>query len=698
MPIQVSIKGNNETDEYQDAIILKKIFENDLRDVSQDGKVLIICNATLFGQETKDVDLIVIGNFEKYQQKITTKAKTSNKEELDLKERLVFIKDFCFVIEIKWQDAENIQLNGINLLVKYNNKFNYKFSDVTTQSEKQKYSLYNFFRDRTKLSPFICNFIWLRNVSWESIKDLLSHNECIYNKHNYLPSSFSLNYLFQLACVQSIPYTPIDNNTGMPKNYATFSSIKRNENFDYQEMQTIFDLFEKVRKGTGELTRKKIEIITSKILDQQQYALAIGEKLVVISGRAGTGKTIKILRVSCDLAIQKGARCLILTYNHALVSDIKRILALAKMPDGMEDYTVNISTLHKFFYELLIGFGIVKNENNPEIEVKVIPDYFEKYKSYLKELHEYIISGLIEKNDIQELMRNKHDQVGWDFILIDEAQDWDPLEKAIILTIFGKEKLIVADGIDQLTRTQKKCNWTEGLKPDIDFIKTSSRKGLRQKTNLVSFVNKYANRLNINWELQPKEELIGGKVIISTKDYNNELHKELFDLCIKNGNSAYEMMFLVPPSLVDKKKIVDNYGKEKVERSFKLLNEFKQKGINIWDGTSTELRTQYAVDLNQHRVLQYESCRGLEGWTVVCLWLDEFVKYKMETFVEEETNELALETIEEKRNRFVYLWSLIPLTRAIDTVVISLKNKDSFISKLLYDLYKSNSDFVQWIE
>ena len=147
MSIKISIKGNEETNEYQDAVALKNIFENDLKNISQDGKILIINNATLFGQEIKDVDLIVIGNFEKYALKIKTKARTSNNEELELQERLLFINDFCFVIETKRHRAEDVQLNGVNLLVKYNDKL----SDVTTQSEKQKYSLYNFFKDRTNL-------------------------------------------------------------------------------------------------------------------------------------------------------------------------------------------------------------------------------------------------------------------------------------------------------------------------------------------------------------------------------------------------------------------------------------------------------------------------------------------------------------------------------------------------------------------
>ena len=122
-------------------------------------------------------------------------------------------------------------------------------------------------------------------------------------------------------------------------------------------------------------------------------------------------------------------------------------------------------------------------------------------------------------------------------------------------------------------------------------------------------------------------------------------------------------------------------------------------GINVWDGTSTDLRTQYVVDLNEHRLLQYESCRGLEGWTVINLDFDKFIDYKMQTFEEEKnTNELALESLEEKRRRFVYLWALIPLTRAIDSLVITLNNSNGFIGKVLKEVYEENPDFIEWIE
>jgi hypothetical protein len=42
------------------------------------------------------------------------------------------------------------------------------------------------------------------------------------------------------------------------------------------------------------------------------------------------------------------------------------------------------------------------------------------------------------------------------------------------------------------------------------------------------------------------------------------------------------------------------------------------------------------------------------------------------------------------------MWSLIPLTRAIDTLVITIKDKNSDIAKKLYEFHKENSEFIEW--
>lgn len=267
----------------------------------------------------------------------------------------------------------------------------------------------------------------------------------------------------------------------------------------------------------------------------------------------------------------------------------------------------------------------------------------------------------------------------------------------MIFKLFTYKKILITDGIDQLVRNQSHCNWTRGLRANFDFhLKPPERKSLRQKVNLVKFVNSFANEIGINWNIEPKEELTGGKVIVSVKPYNTELHNKEFGYCKESGNSPYEMMFLVPPSLVERIRTEDG---QKISRYFKDKDKFSQMGIPIWDGTNTDLRTQYVVNLEEHRVLQYDSCRGLEGWTVVCLDLDDFIKYKGETYEENRIDgELTLETEEEKMKRFVYLWALIPLTRAIDTLIITVKNKNSEIGSKLYNIYTKYPDFVDWIE
>ena len=98
MSVKIIIKGNNDTNEYKYALRLKDIFETDLHSTKTSGEILIICNATLFGQEVKDIDLIVLCNLNYCSLSVKTKVKTSNKKELEEETRSVYINNFCFVI------------------------------------------------------------------------------------------------------------------------------------------------------------------------------------------------------------------------------------------------------------------------------------------------------------------------------------------------------------------------------------------------------------------------------------------------------------------------------------------------------------------------------------------------------------------------------------------------------------------------
>jgi len=307
----------------------------------------------------------------------------------------------------------------------------------------------------------------------------------------------------------------------------------------------------------------------------------------------------------------------------------------------------------------------------------------------MAELLEFLDAKLIDEKDIQELMKKEHETVGWDYILIDEAQDWNDVEKKVLFKIFGQEKIVVADGVDQFIRGSLKQNWTRGIHQN-NFHKKTETKGLRQKYNLVNFVNCFAKVFGLNWEVTPDEKLHGGRIIISTKPYNAELHKRILADCIADKNSAYDMLILAPPQLVDRS------NPDKIH--FKEYEEYRKQGIKLYDGTNNTIRTQYPTNLDLCRLFQYDSCRGLEGWTAVCLDFDQLFKYKMDTYVDSANYELALETPVERANRFVTLWALMPLTRAIDTLVITLSDSNSEITRRLKEVGQTMSDVIEWIE
>lgn len=689
MAISVTLTGQDGTDEFKAGIDLKKMLMSEIPD-SIEGEILISTNVTLFGQEVKDIDIVVIGKFgHGFKQFL----KFRPKNDTEYINKNVYFTNFCFTVEVKKHFASDVQISPMNnVLVSYHNKKH----DVTYQSEKQKYSLHRYFKNVEPVNSdvFVTNFIWLRNVDTKELNKLKNPSE-----HNILPKEFKLTWLLMLLLSQKKPY--LNDYSNEKNSYYAFQCWK-NASIDFQHFRKALDLFETVKKNVGNISRSHFERISKRILKEQKYAEAIldnsekGGKFVIIQGKAGTGKTVKLLNIACDLCMNYGYRCLILTYNFTLVADIRRTLTLAHVPDGVGRESVRIMTLFKFFIDLFEAFGIYTDDNSLDDAT-----FFANYPKYCKELSEFIKNNKQPNEDIESIMQVNHQLVSWDYIMIDEAQDWNPDEVEILYSIFGPSKIVISQAPDQKVRESNNPHW---VKPKWrihrEYEQTNERKSFRQKLNLVTFVNQFAERFNLSWELEPNPEFHGGRIII-TSAYTVELHKDLYKDCLDSGNKAYEMLFLVPPSLIEndgEKEITLKNGSTKTVklRHCKLVDQF-QGQLNFWDGTNKELRKDYPISIDQHRLIQYESCRGLEGWTVVCFEIDELVRYLESKYKEENSqNELALESPEERKNRYIYMWSLIPLTRAIDTLVITLKNPNSNIAEQLFKLYENNRSFIEW--
>lgn len=656
MSVLVRVFGAKpESDEYQCALVLKKKFE-EYFPPEVIGEIFIQANATLFGQTVKDVDVIMMGTLQNYSSAFNYVDTSNNVTTGDVQ-----INSFCTVIEVKSHGTQGVLRQGTEFFVRYGRARH----SVTSQSNDQKIAAKNFFEQTTNYSPFITNLIWFTGMTENDLNELLKIDE------NPMPTNafandFSVESLMQLLVWQKKP--------SLYKGQYVFDS--RYNNCSPGSLHKQFQLFGKEKNNMGELSRKRIEQITCKSIGSLNIDTD-KEQMSILRGRAGTGKTVGLIQTAIRLVDEQNLRVIILTYNKALVSDIRRLFALAELPDMFQEQCVSINTMHSFFYQI-ISKGIYDGNLDGEAFIK-------DYQEYLGELLDFLNSDGDSITVIKDILCSDY-RLNWDYCLIDEAQDWLQIERDLILLIFGYDHLIVADGGQQFVRSTGICDWNVAPKRNSMKLKYC----LRQKDNIIKFINHYTSeyRKNEN-KILSSGKMPGGKIIIcSDMDKFWSISKETVDDLKSTGNIMYDMLLLTSTNLV-----------EKNPRKFKLTNEFEKHNIFLWDGTNELVRSDYSISGDDARVLQYDSARGLEAWTVVCLEYDTFIEEKMSHYKETNSTEsmLILESSEEKRIKFMLNWALIPFTRAIDTLIITLKDKSSQTGAVLKQIADENPDYITFI-
>lgn len=662
--------------EYQCAKHLKEIIENYFsKDSNQkiNGDISIFHNVQIPTQKIRDIDIVVIGVLEKYSIDVDVPKqfliKRDNKRNLDKFKKNIKVKNICLTIEIK--EHNKIITDGFEAI---RVEIREHLHDVTDQSEKQKYALKNYLEShlgKKHYTVYPCNIIWFPNLAFDNTKFLETKNDdgniLLYN---LIANQFDFEDVIHICAAQ--------------QRGRDVENIKA-KNFSNPNFNPMFKLKEIINKKEiyGNLTREKLELITKKLIKDQDYGKNIGKKVTIISGKPGTGKTIKLLRLAIDLYKNHDKSILILTYNKMLVSDISRTLYLAS--DFGEYEQVKTKTIHKFFYDLMTGVNL---------KDFTFRNFITDYDNHLDNLYEYLKTKTLTVKDIlNEEMKSNNQLISWDHIMIDEAQDCNERERDLLNLIFGKENIIISQSKSQLVRTSKLCNWKAGLLQN-EYSQTNEKRGLRQKLNLANFVNQYAKAEKLNWSLDLPFKLPGGKVIITENDYfkKSNLHNSLIKKLKDDGNDEVDLLFLYG----------DNNYKKDANKIEQIRKNLKDLETPYWDGSLDPFhRGDIYPNKSQIRYVPYNVCRGLEGWIVVCHHLDDYLlsQYKKEenTFVSQDLEINMFDTEEEVFRRYIYNKAIIPFTRAIDTLVITLKNKDSRISTALKEIYNDNVNSIEWI-
>ncbi len=631
--------------EQQAAELLGQLACNYDPEIAQSSQIVleIFPSVQCFGQKTQDVDMLVF--YADYRPTARIFHINSGK----------IVHSFCATIEIKGHSPEDVIFDGPKCSVLYNNQRH----DVTAQSEKQKYSVKEYIkRNLGTKAPWISNLIWLTRVHSATIPAIDS---------NILGMDLSWTQFMETVALLS------DNGRDGP--LETFSSRRW--------MSQVSAIFSK-RIQESKIDRKRLEAVTKRVLDRtkQQYADKLGKQLLIFKGRGGTGKTVRLIRMAYQAYEEMGLRILLLTYNKALVADIRRLFALLGVKEAIGEGSISIKTIHSFMYEWLLALKVIEPSKD---------DFLKNYEEHKAKAIDLLNAEALPSRELEDARAKASRDLEWDLILIDESQDWPASERDLIYLLYGHRKVVIADGVDQFVRGVTRIDWTEGL-PKSEYQIVPLTKSLRLKASLCQTVSHFAAQIEFSdWRLEPEPATYGGKVIVVLGNgLSPEFHNRLFATAQADGNRPIDMLYCVPPTWV--KKLED-------PRESIVARALKSWGKEVWDAVDPSLRNESPTSLDQYRIVQYESCRGLEGWVVVCFGLDEFFDYKKSNA---EISDAAKSDIffEEDAAALDYAkrWLMIPLTRAIDTLVIHLNDKSSYLTGVLKELHINYPQDIQWIE
>ena len=654
----IDIFGVKEGKEFEAAAHLREQILAVWPDLAQsaDDHLKIFVGLKLYGYRIEDIDLVVIGHFAK-PRSFDVEYKFYPRDGEPFIPRRAAIKNFILVIEAKSHDATGVKFDDKIVSVRYVRGGHTVWEPVTEKNRQQMFEFKHYLAEHGART-YVQDLIYFSG---------LRENDLPQRPHNYfgVDASFEriLNILGQVSA---------------PRHHRrdVMISFGTDEVFDAL-FSTGFPLLQTLEPTP--LDRRRMDRIV-KVALPETWLDDLGHKQVIIRGRGGVGKTVILLQMAYRAFDREHLRSLVLTYNRALVTDMRRTMALLGVPRSIESGGICIDTVHAFIGRLMHGLGIIQNYDH----------FLESYEEHKNVLLEYINSEAVSQADIDELISMNPTDFLWDTVFVDEGQDWPTNEIEILRAVYTPQRIAVADGVDQYVRNSV-ADWSTGISREYIQPHRLTR-CLRMKANLALFVIDYANALGLRgWDLEPNPDANGGRVLIVEGDLARQttIYDEVCADAAKLGNYPIDLLACVPPSLVNH---------EVAEVSSLPARVLVAADRKVWDATSMDVREHFPTDRDALRIVQYDSCRGLEGWTVINYAYDELWEYKYKQWLSTQRKQNDLfDTPEDQAKVYASRWSMIPITRAIDTLVINVSTESGPIKAALEKIQTQRSDFVSWI-
>jgi len=647
----IEIVGTEGSSEYRAAIMVRNALEAVWPGVAvspvEEEDIKIAVSVKISGYKVQDIDIVLAGRLSRPRQirpARVIRGHSGNR----LNNRPLLVESFVVALEVKDQDERAVKVNDDQVQVRYSSSGKIEWKSATDQNVNQLHALKSYFFDQ-QADVFV-----RRGLVFPSLHNISAPSA--------VASGFNGHQLISAISSSS----PVIERRG--QGYLSAGSLQS------VEKVLASPLFRPMIPTR--LDRERMERLAAKNPAVDEVLQTLGSGTVFLRGYGGTGKTILLLQTAWKQYKVEGKRTLILTYNLALAADMRRLMALAGIPSSPEDGGIEISTVMSFLYRWFARFHLLE-ENEFD---------FSRYPELCSAALEMVESGAVRDEDIESIVSADPDRFDFDQVFVDEGQDWPSGETALLKVLYSPRQLCIADGIDQFTRGQR-ADWRTGIPREAR--KTHSLTTcLRLKRNLSLFVGEIAKSTGMGWEAETNPAAGGGRLIVLCKPYETaqELHEQLLRELRDDGNAPIDMLFCVPPDAVER----DGNG---VRSSMSTV--LSGWGTETWDGVDPHARLDFPRSSNQARIVQYASCRGLEGWTVVLDRFDRFLEHiaawKRSSEVGETERFVDLETASDRE---AWRWGMIALTRPIDTLVIQLQDEQSKYAKQVLDIAAAMEDFV----
>ncbi len=646
----IEVIGQEGTAEHDAALAIKSALARAFPGLEEcpatEDHVKIAAGLKLSGHKVSDIDIVVAGIF-RTKRVIIPKMHARDVDGNSLVGKPVRVRSFVAAIEVKAHGEKGLLIEAGGVSVKYKDGW----KSATQQNDDQKYALSHYMRESTGTNPWV-----FRCVLLQGIPELPKHRGQQQPTAGAVASGFdAASLLIAMAAVNGI------------RKHGAEAFIGSG---DQGTMERVLEdaLFLPIVPSA--LDQSKMLRIAARPAEARELASLLGEHRVHLRGHGGTGKTILLLQTAYEAFVQQGKRSLVLTYNTALAADIQRTLSLMAIPSDGDGGGITVRTVMSFMYSWLARLGLV------EVGELAFGDYVPKCQEAL----EYLDKGVLSPADVEEIKAGNPMDFTFDAILVDEAQDWPQAEADLLARLYGGSAIALADGVAQLVRGRA-TDWKNSV---AGLPKIGNRHldgGLRMKANLCAFANALAADAGIAWQVGVNDKAAGGRVLLLHRPYNEllELQRELLADAITAGNMPIDMLHCVPPSTVEQREA----GRESL-----LGQAFLSRGWEVWDGVDEKVRRNFPRSINSFRIIQYESCRGLEGWTTVLDGLDEIWIAKRD-----EASQGGMG--EGDPAAMAWRWCMIPVTRPIDTLVITLRDPSSRFGQALSSIASALPDFVE---